>query len=62
MLVLAARRFEPGSPVELLDAVDSENASRVLRLAPLSAAATDEHVRALLDAEPADGSPAPVTG
>ncbi len=55
MLVLAARRFEPGSPVELLDAVDSENASRVLRLAPLSAAATDEHVRALLEAEPADG-------
>ena len=55
MVAIAARRFEPGSPVELLEAVDSESASRVLGLAPLTEAATDEHVRALLDVEPANG-------
>jgi DNA-binding CsgD family transcriptional regulator len=52
MVAIGARPFEPGSPVELLRALESESTSRVLRLQPLTEAATDELVRSRLEAEP----------
>ena len=55
MLTVCARRFEPGSFDQLLAALDSEDASRVLQLAPLTEIATDELVRSRLTVAPGPG-------
>jgi DNA-binding CsgD family transcriptional regulator/tetratricopeptide (TPR) repeat protein len=55
MLAICARRFEPGSPAQLLSALDSEASARVLLLAPLTESATDELVRSLLEVSPSPG-------
>lgn len=55
MLTIGLRRFEPGAPAELIGALDAEDTSRVLRVAPLSEAGTEALVRSRLDAEPGAG-------
>lgn len=49
MLVVGMRPAEPGSAVELLSALESEPASRVLRVAALSQAGTEILVRSRLE-------------
>src|SRR5829696_2711907 len=51
----ASRRFEPGARGELIAALDAEDTSRVLRVAPLSAEGTEALVRSRLDVEPGVG-------
>jgi DNA-binding CsgD family transcriptional regulator len=55
MLIIGLRRFEPDSPEELISALTAEDASHVMRLAPLSEAGSDALVRSRLEVEPAPG-------
>jgi DNA-binding CsgD family transcriptional regulator len=55
MLVIGLRRFEPGAPVDLLQALAAEDSSSVIRIAPLSESGTDALVRSRLTVDPADG-------
>jgi DNA-binding CsgD family transcriptional regulator len=55
MVTIGLRRFEPGAPGELIAALDAEDTSRVLRVAPLSREGTDALVRSRLEVEPGVG-------
>ena len=55
LLAVCARPFEPGTPAQLLAALDAEDASHTVRLAPLTEVATDELVRSRLPAAPEPG-------
>jgi DNA-binding CsgD family transcriptional regulator len=49
LLAIGIRPFEPGSPVDLLEALERESVARVLRLAPLSQEGTGAVVRSRLE-------------
>jgi DNA-binding CsgD family transcriptional regulator len=55
VLTVGMRPSEPDTPSKLLSALESEPASRLLRVAPLTRAGTEALVRSMLEAEPAGG-------
>lgn len=55
MLVIGLRRFDPVSPSELIAALEGEDSSHVMRVAPLTEEGTEALVRSRLDGEPATG-------